>query len=107
MSTATSKLYLIAGPAADRERANAFAAQLDPQGGSLTFREAFLRVAGAVEHEATHTGCFGPIADTHAPLVERTMLPQFPGWVLIQSDDPETALALARLERAPAVLPLA
>jgi hypothetical protein len=101
----TSRNYTITGPASDRDRANAFAATLDPQGGHLTFREAFLYVIGADPDVPTHTACHGPIADAHAPAVQAAIDAHFPDWLMIEGDDPDAALAQAGLARVITAIP--
>ena len=96
----SAKLYLITVPAEQRDAANEVAAQLDPQGGSLTFCPPFLCVVGAADQSvATHTGCFGPIEDDKAGLVQAAIAAEFPGAAMIQNDDAQTALAQAGLAR--------
>ena len=96
----SAKNYLICGSATLADVANQAAQTWDPVGGASTFRAAFLYLLdGGSATTATHTACHGPISDEFAPAVRAAIAADFPGWQMIQHDDPSAALAQAGLGR--------
>lgn len=92
-------LYLIAGPATLRDAANQAATAWDRTGGQNSFLPPMLYAVGADPSVPTHTAIHLRVEDAVAPQIQAAIDAHFPGWVMIQHDDLQSALALAGLGR--------
>ena len=98
--------HLIAGPVADGDRARAAAVAWEGPTADTMYRNASLYVlAGGNPAIGTHTCSFGLINVDYVPAIESLMASEFPGWQMVQNDDPEVALSVAGLGRVMAQLP--
>ena len=96
--------YLIAGPFALAAQARAAAQAWDAHGGTM-YQRASLYLLGSDPTVATHTCSYGFINTDFAPAIQAAIGAEFPGWVIVQNDDPDAALAQAGLGRVAVTMP--
>ena len=92
--------YLIAGPMTSAANARAAATAWEGGDANTMYQNASLYLLdGADPAVATHTCSFGDINVDYVPAIQAAIASRFPGWQMIQNDDPDAALAQAGLGR--------
>ena len=98
--------YLIAGPMASAADARAAATAWEGGDANTMYQHANLYLLnGGSPTVATHTCSFGLINVDYVPAIQAAIGARFPGWQIVQHDDPNAALAQAGLGRVTPTMP--
>lgn len=99
--------YLIAGPMTLAPQARQAALAWDASAGTMYQVASLYLLQGGEPATATHTCSYGLINVDYVPAIQAAIAADFPGWQMIQNDDPDAALAQAGLGRLVATMPAA